>query len=370
MGWVSHLECFWTEPSFARFLRRLSEFSRLILFDKRGTGLSDRVGALPTLEQRMDDVRAVMAAAGSRRGGAARRVRGRADVQPVRDDLSGTDARADHDRHLRQAHVGARLSVGAGRRGARALLRRDPHELGRAGRHRDAGAEPRRRSGVPRVVEQLPAPGRQPRRRAHPDADERGDRRPPRPAARARADAGAAPLRRSHPARRGGPLRGEPRSGRAVRRAARRRPPAVRRRSGRHARSDRHVPRVRRRTSRCRIACSRRCSAPASRPTGPTTSRGWRSKRTCSRRSAGSAAAASRSRRRIPRGVRRPGSRHRLCARAGRRLSAPRPRRVLRPAHRRVRRHTRRTRQRRRLRARARRLQSSPPPAKCWCRAP
>ncbi len=66
MGWVSHLDCFWTEPTFARFLRRLSEFSRVILFDKRGTGLSDRVGALPTLEQRMDDVRAVMAAAGSR----------------------------------------------------------------------------------------------------------------------------------------------------------------------------------------------------------------------------------------------------------------------------------------------------------------
>ena len=65
MGWVSHLECFWTEPTFARFLRRLSEFSRVILFDKRGTGLSDRVVALPTLEQRMDDVRAVMAAAGS-----------------------------------------------------------------------------------------------------------------------------------------------------------------------------------------------------------------------------------------------------------------------------------------------------------------
>jgi pimeloyl-ACP methyl ester carboxylesterase len=66
MGWVSHLECFWTEPTFARFLNRLSEFSRLILFDKRGTGLSDRVTTLPTLEQRMDDVRAVMAAAGSR----------------------------------------------------------------------------------------------------------------------------------------------------------------------------------------------------------------------------------------------------------------------------------------------------------------
>src|SRR3954468_7465873 len=66
MGWVSHLEMFWTEPSFARFLRRLASFSRLILFDKRGTGLSDRVAELPTLEQRMDDVRAVLDAVGSR----------------------------------------------------------------------------------------------------------------------------------------------------------------------------------------------------------------------------------------------------------------------------------------------------------------
>ena len=66
MGWISHLEYFWSEPSFARFLRRLASFSRVILFDKRGTGLSDRVPLeqLPTLEQRMDDVRAVMEAVG------------------------------------------------------------------------------------------------------------------------------------------------------------------------------------------------------------------------------------------------------------------------------------------------------------------
>jgi pimeloyl-ACP methyl ester carboxylesterase len=66
MGWVSNIEYFWREPTFARFLRRLASFSRLILFDKRGTGLSDRVpnDELPTLEQRMDDVRAVMDAAG------------------------------------------------------------------------------------------------------------------------------------------------------------------------------------------------------------------------------------------------------------------------------------------------------------------
>jgi len=69
MGWISHLEYFWTEPSFARFLRRLATFARVILFDKRGTGLSDRVPVdqLPTLEQRMDDVRAVMEAVGSER---------------------------------------------------------------------------------------------------------------------------------------------------------------------------------------------------------------------------------------------------------------------------------------------------------------
>lgn len=69
MGWVSHLEYFWNEPSFARFLTRLSAMGRLILFDKRGTGLSDAVpvSQLPTLEQRLDDVRAVMEAAGSER---------------------------------------------------------------------------------------------------------------------------------------------------------------------------------------------------------------------------------------------------------------------------------------------------------------
>ncbi len=69
MGWVSHLEYFWEEPHFARFLNRLASFSRLILFDKRGTGLSDRVPIkdLPTLEQRMEDVHAVMDAVDSER---------------------------------------------------------------------------------------------------------------------------------------------------------------------------------------------------------------------------------------------------------------------------------------------------------------
>lgn len=64
-GFVSHLEQAWEDPSYSRFLQRLASFSRLILFDKRGTGLSDRIAGIPTLEQRMDDVRAVMDAADS-----------------------------------------------------------------------------------------------------------------------------------------------------------------------------------------------------------------------------------------------------------------------------------------------------------------
>ncbi len=66
-GWVSHVEHAWEEPSFAAFLHRLASFSRLIFLDRRGTGLSDPVAGLPTLEERMDDVRAVMDAAGSER---------------------------------------------------------------------------------------------------------------------------------------------------------------------------------------------------------------------------------------------------------------------------------------------------------------
>jgi len=66
-GWVSNIEVTWEDPSFARMLRHIASFSRLILFDKRGTGLSDQVSLhdLPTIETRMDDVRAVMDAAGS-----------------------------------------------------------------------------------------------------------------------------------------------------------------------------------------------------------------------------------------------------------------------------------------------------------------
>jgi pimeloyl-ACP methyl ester carboxylesterase len=66
-GFVSHAELVWEEPAVARFLRRLASFSRLVIFDKRGQGLSDRPAHPPTLEESMDDMRAVMDAAGCER---------------------------------------------------------------------------------------------------------------------------------------------------------------------------------------------------------------------------------------------------------------------------------------------------------------
>jgi pimeloyl-ACP methyl ester carboxylesterase len=68
-GWISNVELMWDEPAHAHMLGRLSSFARLILFDKRGTGLSDPVplDRPPTLEERMDDVRAVLDAVGSER---------------------------------------------------------------------------------------------------------------------------------------------------------------------------------------------------------------------------------------------------------------------------------------------------------------
>ena len=59
-GFVSNIDLYWDYPAMARFLTHLGSFCRVIVFDKRGTGLSDRGVSVPTLEERMDDVRAVM----------------------------------------------------------------------------------------------------------------------------------------------------------------------------------------------------------------------------------------------------------------------------------------------------------------------
>jgi class 3 adenylate cyclase len=66
-GWISHMECQWEQPLLAHFLRGPASFARALMFDKRGTGLSDRVAGVPTLEECMDDIRAVMDAEGSER---------------------------------------------------------------------------------------------------------------------------------------------------------------------------------------------------------------------------------------------------------------------------------------------------------------
>lgn len=68
-SWISNIEAFWNLPEFAEFAQRIASFSRLIFFDKRGTGLSDPIptGVQPTIEERTDDLRAVMDAAGSER---------------------------------------------------------------------------------------------------------------------------------------------------------------------------------------------------------------------------------------------------------------------------------------------------------------
>jgi pimeloyl-ACP methyl ester carboxylesterase len=62
-GFVSHVELLWENPAVARFFGRLASFARLIVFDKRGQGLSDRPADPPTLEESMDDLRAVLEAA-------------------------------------------------------------------------------------------------------------------------------------------------------------------------------------------------------------------------------------------------------------------------------------------------------------------
>ena len=66
-GFISHVDLWWTIPETTAFIRRLTSFCRLILFDKRGTGLSDPVAGLSSLEERMEDLHAVLDAAGSER---------------------------------------------------------------------------------------------------------------------------------------------------------------------------------------------------------------------------------------------------------------------------------------------------------------
>jgi pimeloyl-ACP methyl ester carboxylesterase len=66
-GWLWHIELFWNDPGYRRFIHALTDFARVITYDKRGTGMSDPIPAAPSLDERMDDVRAVLDAVGSER---------------------------------------------------------------------------------------------------------------------------------------------------------------------------------------------------------------------------------------------------------------------------------------------------------------
>ena len=110
-----HVELNWENPSVARYLTRLAELTRLIVFDKRGTGMSDRICDDATLEIRMDDIRAVLSAS---RLGASRRLRDRRrrpSRSPVRRDLSrpnvGARAVNSTPRFVRPHSPGLRLPV-------------------------------------------------------------------------------------------------------------------------------------------------------------------------------------------------------------------------------------------------------------------
>ena len=93
-GAYTHLEICWELPQFRRYCERLGEFTRLILFDKRGMGMSDRVPGATTLEERMDDIRAIMDAVGERARGRDGRVRGRPARHALRRCAPGTNRRA------------------------------------------------------------------------------------------------------------------------------------------------------------------------------------------------------------------------------------------------------------------------------------
>ena len=163
-GWVSNIEVMWEEPRLASFLERLASFSRLILFDKRGTGLSDPVpdDDLPTLERRMDDVRAVMDAAGSERAALLGHSEGGnmcilfAASFPERTSalvLVGCYAKRARSDDYPWAPDPA---------GARSRHRGDGADLGAGRSHADARPVARRRPGVPQLAAAVPPAVREP----------------------------------------------------------------------------------------------------------------------------------------------------------------------------------------------------------------
>lgn len=132
-GFVSQVELLDEDPSTARFLRRLAAFSRLLVFDKRGQGLSDRPGRPPTLEESMDDLRAVIEAASFERP-AIFGVSEGGPMSALRGDLSRQGLRPGPVRDLRADGVNGRLRTRDQRRAAGPLGSSGAPRLGRPGR--------------------------------------------------------------------------------------------------------------------------------------------------------------------------------------------------------------------------------------------
>ena len=112
----SHIEVYWEWPQFARFVERLATSLRVLHFDRRGTGMSDRVTDDPTLERSLDDVSAVLAAAGVERAAVYGWGEAASLAALLRRDLPREDARRALDGEL-TAQVGAGLPVGDEARG-------------------------------------------------------------------------------------------------------------------------------------------------------------------------------------------------------------------------------------------------------------
>ena len=112
-GWVSNLDLAWASPRLSHVLQRLGTFCRLIRMDKHGTGLSDRNVGLPTLEERMEDMRAVLEAVGSKRTVLFGSSEGGSDVHAVRGDLSRAHGGTCAQRNLCQRQMVEGLPLGS-----------------------------------------------------------------------------------------------------------------------------------------------------------------------------------------------------------------------------------------------------------------
>ena len=173
-SWISQVEHYWEEPTVARYFQRLASFSRLIMFDRRGTGLSDPVAGAPTLEEQMDDVVAVMDAAGSERAAVFARLEGGAMAALFAATHPERDAGARALRGDAADVVGARTTTG---RSSARSARRGCTELATGARARGSSRSRRASAANPRLRRLVrrgssgsrPAPGTA----AKLDADER-----------------------------------------------------------------------------------------------------------------------------------------------------------------------------------------------------